>query len=110
MNKISREGNKRRKLNRLLQRKLTVKEKEIKLQEIVISGEKAEMILDFAEKVLYDAENFALSKLSDNKSDLTEVRADYRAALAFYQKINNEISKGKIAKANLDKIRERNEK
>lgn len=70
-------------------------------------GNKAEIIAEFADMLLADAENLALSRLAETSSDLNTARADYRAALALYQKVQNAISQGKLAKAKLKSFQER---
>ena len=70
-------------------------------------GNKAEIIAEFADMLLADAENLALSRLAEIGSDLNTARADYRAALALYQKVQNAISQGKLARAKLKSFQER---
>lgn len=70
-------------------------------------GNKAEIIAEFADMLLADAENLALSRLAETGSDLNTARADYRAALALYQKVQNAISQGKLARAKLKSFQER---
>lgn len=76
------------------------------LQGQSLQGEKAKIILDYAEKVLFDAENYALNKLCLSDTDVSNIRAEYRAAVAFYQKINDDVRKGLAATSKLRKMQE----
>lgn len=82
-------------------------DKKRELYEDIEKGNKAMMCKDFADEILADAENVTLESLINVKSyeDLLKVRANYIAALAFYQKIHNISQKGRIAEEKLNKIK-----
>lgn len=83
-----------------------IKEKQ-SLNQSVKKGTSAKLASEFVDMVLADAETLALSRLADVNSDLNSVRADYRAALALYQKVQNIIYQGKVAEEKLKAIKER---
>lgn len=70
-------------------------------------GNKGEIIIEFADMILADAETLALSRLADVNGDLDIARADYRAALALYQKVQNAVYQGKLAESKLKSLNER---
>lgn len=74
-----------------------------------MTAEQAKLIKDFADKTLIDAQDYILAKLLDSNADLIQLQADYRAAMAFWQKIENAIADGKDAMVKLKKMEEYDE-
>lgn len=64
------------------------------------------MISDFANDTLADAQDYVLQKLLDKDIDLYQLQAEYRAALAFWQKVENTIAAGKDAASKLKRMEE----
>lgn len=84
---------------------MEIREKVIKeLRSKVIMRDKAVIIEQFADMVMADAENYALEMLLNPQADLSEVAANYRAALAFYQKIEQTIATGTMAERKLKEM------
>ena len=78
------------------------------LHQKAISGERAALISEFADEVLADAQDYVLKRLTecmDNK-ELYKLQADYRAAIAFYQKVTNTVTEGKNAAVRLKQMEE----
>lgn len=82
-------------------------EEKKKWNDEVKQGNKAKMLAEFVDSLLADAENLALARLADVNGDLHMARADYRAALALYQKVQNVIYQGKVAEDKLKSFKER---
>lgn len=66
------------------------------------------MISEFADEVLADAQDYVLKRLTEctNDAELYKLQADYRAAVAFYQKVTNTVTEGKNAAARLQQMEE----
>lgn len=78
------------------------------LQTQAQTGDKAAIISDFANDTLADAQDYVLEKLlkCNSNEDLYKLQADYRAAVAFWQKVKHAIDEGKEAQMKLKKMEE----
>ena len=81
-------------------------ERRAKLLEQTERGRLAEAVIDFADEVLADAEDYALAKLADADADLWALRSEYTAALAFNQKIKMLAAAGKEAERKLKQMKQ----
>lgn len=78
-----------------------------RLMERAKRGKDAEIIASFAIETLGDAQDYALSRLATaTQEELIMVQADYKAAIAFYQKIQATIAIGIEASRKLNKKEE----
>lgn len=81
-------------------------ERKRQLRQQALLGDKAKLISDFANDTLADAQDYVLKRLLDKDVDLWQLQADYRAAMAFWQKIENTIAIGRDAASKLKKMEE----
>lgn len=56
--------------------------------------------------MLADAQDYVLKRLTEclDDKELYKLQADYRAAIAFYQKVSNTVAEGKNAEAKLKQL------
>lgn len=76
----------------------------MELRQQVEQANRAETAKEFANLVVEDAKKYALTALLDKDSDIVQVRADYKAAVALYQRILGIIGAGITAQGTLKKL------
>lgn len=85
-----------------------LEERKKQLHEKALTADKAKLISDFADETLADAQDYVLKRLLECRSadELYKLQADYRAAVAFRQKIDFAIADGRDAMAKLERLEE----
>lgn len=76
----------------------------LELRRQVEQANRAKIALEFAELTYEDAKRYALSELLKPESDLLQVRADYKAATALYQRVKAAVASGEMALETLNKL------
>lgn len=76
----------------------------MELRKQVEQSNRAKSAEEFVKLVIEDAKKYALNALLDKDSDICQVRADYKAAIALYQRVQSIIVAGAIAQETLIKL------
>ena len=76
----------------------------MELRKQVEQSNRAKSAEEFTKLVVEDAKKYALNALLDKESDICQVRADYKAAIALYQRVQSSIAAGAIALETLSKL------
>lgn len=74
------------------------------LSEMIKDGQKAEIVLDFANAILEEVKEEVLLKLKAPNSNLEEIQGFYKGACLFVDKINDIAALGKSKRKKLEEI------
>lgn len=81
------------------------RERSFRLSELVQDGERAKLILDFANEILEQAKSEVIEGLSKKDANTLELHGYWRGMVAFHNKVKTVIAIGEVKRKSLEELK-----